>query len=145
MKQTNRVWAILLLFPLLFGTGCASDETTLEQVREAYVQRGAGVDGYEVTEIAEAEGYSYFSVGILISEGDGLREDTMVFTEAHVFRFDSLADADAAKKRNEESGVGGTCVQKGKFLLLWNDNDGFDTFSDLYQEVFYQALGGEGS
>lgn len=140
LKRILTVIALLLCLVALFG--CAQ-ETTLEQLRDAYIARGAGVDGYEVTEISQGDGYSYFSVGILIHAGTGLPGDADVFTEAHLFRFDQKKDAEAARLRNAETGVGGECEQIGNFVLLWNGNDGFDEFTDLYKDVFRKTLKGD--
>ena len=138
MKKTALILPLILL---LIFSACATgtgNERDFKNLREAYAERGAGVEGFEVDKITEMETYSFFTVRICLNTEDATTVDDFVWFEANVLYFESKEDADAAYRRNTQSGTGGVCHQKGNILIYWMEGDYFE---DLYSEVFFNILG----
>ena len=116
MKKTALILPLILL---LIFSACATgtgNERDFKNLREAYAERGAGVEGFEVDEITEMETYSFFTVRICLNTEDATTVDDFVWFEANVLYFESKEDADAAYRRNTQSGTGGVCDKAGKSL-----------------------------
>lgn len=137
MKKITLLLALILTLSCVACTaqGNRNDFTSLY---EAFVARGVGVSGYEVTEIEEYEGMEFFLVRVCLNEDDALVLDDYMWFEAEAMYFADAKEADAAYQRNQQTGIGGTCLRKGNILLYWMDND---PFGDLYKEVFSSVFG----
>ncbi|MBO5214466.1 MAG: hypothetical protein J6B86_06825 [Clostridia bacterium] len=133
---------LLLIFPvlLLSFAACASgeDQKNFTALHEAYSARGEGVEGYEVTEIETYDGFDFFCVRVCLNTDDAVTVDDYMWYEANVMLFSSREEADAAYEQNQQTGLGGTCLQQGKILIYWMEKD---PFTDLYEEVFYSVFG----
>ncbi len=133
---------LLLILPvlLLSFAACASgeDQKNFTALHEAYSARGEGVEGYEVTEIETYDGFDFFCVRVCLNTDDAVTVDDYMWYEANVMLFSSLEEADAAYEQNQQTGLGGTCLQQGKILIYWMEKD---PFTDLYEEVFYSVFG----
>lgn len=131
----------LLLIPILLLslTACASRKYQEDflALRELFVQRGNGMEGYEVSEIESYDGFDHFCVRISLSAIEGITSSDSVYYDANVLLFDSTEEADEAYRENQESGVGGTCLQHENILIYWLEAD---PFADLYEEVFNFAF-----
>ena len=136
MKKSALVLVVLFLFSfsacgILSTDGGDGDFTAL---REAFLERGNGTEGYEVDEIEEYEGLKFFAVRVCLNTDDAVEVDDYVWFEANVSLYATQEEADEAYRVNRETGLGGTCLQKGRILIYWLNNDPFE---DLYKEVFY--------
>lgn len=140
MKRTAAFLAGLLI--LLTFSACAQqkekkEKETFRQLREAYLARGENVAGFEVDPIQDYEGFQFFCVRVCLNTEDAVTIDDLVFFEAHLFYFPNEEDAAEREEQNKRTGVGGTCLRNGKYILLWNSGDQFE---DLYRDVFQQQL-----
>ncbi|MBO5248956.1 MAG: hypothetical protein J6B54_06710 [Clostridia bacterium] len=135
----KKISFLLTLLFLLSCVGCSqeNDRRQFEALREAFLERGESVEGYQVSEIASYDGFDFFCVRICLNTDDAATVDDYMWYEAEVMLFSSEAQADEAYRRNEETGVGGTCKQQGKILIYWMSKD---PFADLYNEVFQSVF-----
>lgn len=134
---------ILLLFLpvfLLSFVACSSrkEQKNFTALHEAYLTRGEGIEGYEVTDIESYDGFDYFCVRVCLNTDDAVTVDDYVWFEAEAMLFSSQDEADAAYQQNQQTGLGGTCLRQGNILIYWMEND---PFTDLYEEVFYSVFG----
>ena len=137
MKRLSFLFA--LFFVLYCTVGCASsDKSNFEKLHEAFQTRGNEVEGYEVTDIEEYDGFDYFCVRICLNTDDAVKLDDYMWFEADVMLFASTEQADAAYQQNQQTGLGGTCLRRGNILIYWMEQD---PFADLYREVIEEQLG----
>lgn len=130
MKKT----ALFLILCILLGfSACSGDLGKFRDLRDAFVARGESVEGYEVDEIEEIDGVSYFTVRICLNTDDAASVDDLVWFEANALCFDTEEAAEEAYRKNLSTGLGGTCLKNGKILLYWLSGDYFE---DLYRDVF---------
>ncbi len=135
----KRLTLILTLFFALSLAGCTDgNRKTFDVLYEAFYARGDGVQGYEVTEITEGEGFDYFIVRVCLNTDDAQTLDDYMWFEAEVLRFDAEEDAASAYERNAQTGLGGTCLRDGSVLIYWMEDD---PFADLYRDVFNGVIG----
>lgn len=147
MKRTKgyRMKKSLLLFVLLFlfsFSACGVSETDtgaedLSTLREAFLKRGNSVTGYEVDEIEDFDGLKFFAVRVCLNTDDAVKVDDYVWFEANISLYATQEEADEAYRINQETGLGGKCLQEGRILMYWLNNDPFE---DLYKEVFYDVF-----
>lgn len=130
----------LILVLLLTFVACTSQKSQKDYTAlyEAFLARGEGVEGYEVTEIEEEDGFDYFCVKVCLNTDDAMVVDDYMWFEADVMLFDSAKDADAAYEKNQQTGLGGTCLRNGNVLIYWMDED---PFADFYEEVYHSVFG----
>ena len=137
MKRLSLLLA--LIFTICCTAGCASsDQRNFEKLHKAFQERGANVEGYEVTDIEEYDGFDYFCVQVCLNSDDAVTIDDYMWFEAEVMRFYDTEQADAAYQQNQQTGLGGTCLRRGNILIYWMDQD---PFADLYREVIESQLG----
>jgi len=129
---------LFLLCLLLLLPSCSSDRADFEKLHEAFVARGETVQGYEVDDITEFENIAYFTVRVCLNTEDAVTLDDYVWFEANALCFETEEEAVAAYEQNQATGLGGTCIRRGKILLYWLQND---VFEDLYKEVFNSVFG----
>lgn len=132
---------LLLFFILMIScTSCTQqgNKDDFTALHGAFQARGEGTEGYEVSEIEEYEEMAFFCVRVCLNTDDALVVDDYVWFEANALYFYSKEEADEAYERNQQTGMGGNCLQNGNILLYWMDND---PFSDLYNEVFSSIFG----
>ncbi len=135
----KRVALLLALIFTLLTVGCTDrNQKNFDALYEAYVARGQGVEGYEVTEIVEEDGFDYFCVLVCLNTDDAQTLDDYMWFEAEIMRFDKEKDAEQAYERNAATGLGGTCLKEGNILIFWMEND---PFADLYRTVFTEVIG----
>lgn len=134
MKKTV---LLLILSLLLCLSACNADLGNFQTLHDAFVARGESVEGFEVDEIEEIDGLSYFTVRICLNTEDAASVDDLLWFEANALCFETEEAAEEAYQRNVATGLGGTCLKKGKILLYWLSGDYFE---DLYREVFETAL-----
>ncbi len=131
----------LLLIPILLLslTACASRKYQEDflSLRELFVQRGSGMKGYEVSEIASYDGFDHFCVRISLDAIEESSTQDTLYYDANVLLFESEEEAEEAYQENQKSGVGGTCLKHEKILMYWLEAD---PFADLYEEVFNLAF-----
>ena len=132
MKKISLFLAILLLLSL---TGCGKND--LYALRDAFLKRGENVQGYEVDEIETYEGLKFFAVRVCLNTDDAVVVDDYVWFEANITLYPTQEEADEAYRVNQETGLGGHCLQQGRILMYWLNNDPFE---DLYKEVFYSVF-----
>lgn len=130
----------LFCFLLLFCVACSSQNSRRDftDLYEAFLTRGEGVEGYEVTEIETYDGLDYFFVRVCLNTDDAVTIDDMVWFEAQVMLFSSEQEADSAYRENQQTGLGGTCLRQGNVLIYWLEKD---PFADLYEEVIHSVFG----
>ncbi len=136
----KKVTLFLVLILLLSCSACTLQDQRkeYEALYEAFSARGEGVAGYEVTGIEEYDGFDYFCVRVCLNTDDAVTLDDYMWFEADVMRFDAEKDADEAYEKNQQTGLGGTCLRQGNILIYWMEAD---PFADLYEEVFYSVFG----
>ncbi len=130
----------LLCILLLSCVACSTQNNRKDfnDLYEAFLARGAGVEGYEVTEIESYDGLDYFCVRVCLNTDDAVTIDDMVWFEAEVMLFSSAQEADSAYNENQKTGLGGTCLRQENILIYWMAKD---PFADLYKEVFHSVFG----
>ncbi len=132
----------LLLIPLLLicCVACASrqGQQDFDALYEAFLARGEGVEGYEVTTPEKSDGFSYFCVRVCLNTDDAVILDDYMWFEADVMLFQSGKEAEDAYQKNLETGLGGTCLRRGNLLIYWMEED---PFADLYEEVYHSVFG----
>lgn len=137
MKKLS-LFLSLLLFCSCVGCAAGKDRKNFTDLHEAFIKRGEAVEGYEVTEIEEYDGFDYFCVRVCLNTDDAVILDDYMWFEADVMLFSSTEEADAAYENNQQTGLGGTCLRRGNILIYWMQED---PFSDLYREVITDLLG----
>lgn len=137
MKKTALLLLLLFLFALS-GCGKNGNREDFSALYDAYLARGEGVEGYEVTEIEEYDGMEFFFVRVCLNTDDAVAVDDYMWFEANVMYFSDRKDADAAYAKNQETGLGGVCLQRENLLIYWMEND---PFADLYTEVYTKVFG----
>ena len=133
---------LALIRPLLILLSCSActlrDERNFTDLYEAFLARGEGVEGYEVTEIEKYDGFDCFCVRVCLNTDDAVTLDDYMWFEAEVMRFHSEDEANSAYETNLQTGVGGTCKRYGTILVYWMTAD---PFADLYEEVLNSVFG----
>lgn len=131
--------SVLILAALFLLSACSGGiHGSFLELYDAFIARGEGVEGYEVTEIESYEGMEFFAVRICLNTDDATSVDDFVWFEANVLYFEDIAEAQAAYEDNQSFGLGGTCLQKDNILIYWLTGDYFE---DLYKEVFTTVFG----
>lgn len=139
MKKAALTLVVLFLFTLsACGISPEKDgEDRFTALREAFLKRGENVTGYEVDEIEEFDGLKFFAVRVCLNTDDAVSVDDYVWFEANVSLYATQREADEAYGVNQETGLGGKCLQEGRILMYWLNNDPFE---DLYKDVFYDVF-----
>jgi hypothetical protein len=136
MKKATLLLLDLLLFTLS-GCGKSDNREDFITLYNAFLARGEGVEGYEVTEIEEYDGMEFFFVRVCLNTDDAVSVDDYMWFEANVMYFSDRKDVDTAYAKNQETGLGGVCLQQGNVLIYWMENDPFaDLYTDVYTKVF---------
>lgn len=136
----KKVSVLLSLLCLLACVACTSQNSRKDYTAlyEAFVARGEGVEGYEVTDIEEYDGFEYFCVRVCLNTDDAVVLDDYMWFEADAMLYPSPEEAEAAYTKNQQTGLGGTCMRNGNILIYWMEED---PFADLYKEVFNSVFG----
>lgn len=125
---------LIPIFLLSFvACGGGEDKKNFNTLYDAFLSRGNDVEGYEVTEIGTYDGFDFFCVRVCLNTDDAVTVDDYMWFEANVMLYSSQEEADAAYELNLNTGLGGSCLQQGKILIYWMEQD---PFADLYKEVF---------
>jgi hypothetical protein len=135
----KKISLLLISVLLLSLTACASRkyEEDFLALRELFLQRGSGMEGYEVTEIESYDGFDHFCVRISLNAIEDSSTQDAPYYDANVLLFESEEEAEEAYQENQKSGVGGTCLKHERILMYWLEAD---PFADLYEEVFNLAF-----
>lgn len=136
MKKLS-LFLISVLLLSLSACSLQKNQKDFSALREIFLERGNEIEGYEVTEIEEYDGFDYFCVRISLNADENVAPQDYVWYDADVMLFDSLEEADRAYEENQQSGVGGVCIRHENILMYWLKAD---PFADFYREVFDLAF-----
>lgn len=131
------LWCVLTLS---CASGCSSNQAPLEPIREAFVSRAQTVSGFEIGPIEAFDTFYYFSIRVSFQEDDAVREEDILWFEAHVYYFPDEKEAQTVYERHQNSTGGDRCAKRERFLLSWLNDDPFE---DFYQDVFFSLFDGE--